>query len=261
MSDAMPSFHPIDQQHGPDQNAGSVLISRIRQLLDRNHFNAAALLLPTLEKRGVDPGIVQVLAASIAFARGDRDAGEQIIAAGLTAHPESPPLLCLRAEMSLTDQSWVEAAKSSAEAVIADPCNAVAKSMLGRALLELGKVEQADACLREALEMMPHDLATLTGLARVAPDQAEAALTSFLDDAAPVNDLHNEIGIHHLLISLLIGRGEYEGATRRIRDLVSRGRATVDTSLLAVQAAVNTGNWVEATSLFNTTTRHLPRHA
>lgn len=255
-SDSSPQEPPKTDIPPPKVN--QPLIDRVLQLVGRGQFNAAALLLPTLERRGVDPGFVQAMAASIALARGDRDAAERIIDVALSDHPANSALLCLKAEMRLAERLWVDAALASADAIIAEPHHAGAKSALGRALLELGKAEQATTCLLEALETMPHDLPTLTGLSRAAPSEAEAVLTKLVDEDS---DRQDALGLHHTLISLLIARGDFAGATSRIRRLATQGVANMDTSLLAVQAAVGTGNWAEATSLFNATTSHLPRHA
>lgn len=259
MSDAK----PIATSTVSVQSTSVALVSRIRQLIERGHFNAAALLLPTLDKRGTDPGIVLTLSACISIAQGDRDEARRIVSAGLAEHPEDPTLLCFKAELNLAESNWVEAAKSAADAIIAAPENAVAKSMLGRALLALGKGEQAGACLLEALDKMPRDLVTLRALSQIAPGEVEAALGTLLaaECADTSDDMDDNIELEHLLISLMIARGDCAAATDRIKDIVRDGKATLDTGLLAVQAAINTGDWSEATSLFNTTTSHLPRHA
>jgi len=256
---ALPPASPCDA----DSNANQTLIDRIRELIVRGQLNAARLLLPILEKRGIDPGTVQAIAASIALAGGDRSSARQIIDAALTTTPGNPALLCLRANMKLAENAWVEAALASADAIIAAPQDAHAKSLLGRALLELGKTEQAATCLREAMESQPRDLPTLAGLSRAAPGEAEAALTRLIAEDEDATDpaTRVDINLYHSLIALLITRGDHAGATERIRQLAANGKANLDTSLLAVQAAVGTGNWSEVTSLFNTATSHLPRNA
>lgn len=242
---------------------GRVLFARIRQLIDQGQVNAASLLLPTLEKRGEDPGAIAALSASIEFVRGNRARAKEIIAEGVAAYPDNSILLCFCAEIDLDERDWVGAAKAASEAVIVDPRNSTAKSILGRALLELGHVADAATCLREALADMPANFEALAGLSRSAPAEAEEALHGILhhgeasDDGSGEDDLR----LRHLYISVLIDRGAYKDATDQIRRLVADGRADLDTSLLAVQAAVGTGNWEVATTLFSDNTRNLPRHA
>lgn len=136
--------------------------------------------------------------------------------------------------------------------------HAGAKAVLGRVLIEIGETDQATICLREALEAVPRDLPTLAGLCRAAPAEAESALIRLLEHD---DNNDNMLALHHTLIGLLIGRGNFAAAARRIRDLTASRKANVDTGLLAMQAAVGAGNWIEATLLFDATAGHLPRNA
>jgi predicted Zn-dependent protease len=263
----MPDSH-LNAQLRPNISGNSpsvarVLFNRIRQLIDQGQVNAAALLLPTLEKRGEDPGAIAALSASIEFIKGNSARAKEIISNGIIAYPTNSILLCFMSEIYLGEKNWVEAAKAASEAVIVDPRNATAKSILGRALLELGHVSDAATCLREALDDMPANFEALAGLSRSAPAEAEDALRGVLreNDAGSDSSREDDLKLRHLFISVLIERGSYKDATDQIRRLVADGRADLDTSLLAVQAAVGTGNWDEATSLFSNNTRNLPRHA
>ncbi|EGO94355.1 MULTISPECIES: lipopolysaccharide assembly protein LapB [unclassified Acidiphilium] len=248
---------------GDNSSVNRVLFARVRQLIDQGQVNAASLLLPTLEKRGENPGTIVALSAAIEFVKGRHARAKEIVSDGLAAFPENSIILCFSAEISLEEKNWVEAAKAASEAVVADPRNSTAKSILGRALLELGHIDDAATCLREVLDEMPSNFLALAGLCRSAPAEAEDTLRNILQDSdeehsdRPQDDLR----LRHLLISVLIERGAYTEATDQIRRLVAEGRANLDTSLLAVQAAVGTGNWDEATLLFSDNTRNLPRHA
>lgn len=263
----MPDRHPNAQLHPKfgdnSQSVGRVLFARIRQLIVQGQVNAAMLLLPTLERRGEDPGAIAALSASIEFIKGNGARAKEIISNGIAAYPENSILLCFSAEINLDEKNWVEAAKAASDAVVVDPRNATAKSILGRALLELGHVSDAATCLREALDDMPANFEALAGLSRSAPTEAEDALRGILQDSDAGSDSSREddLRLRHLFISVLIERGAYKDATDQIRRLVAEGRADLDTSLLAVQAAVGTGDWDEATSLFSNNTRNLPRHA
>lgn len=240
-----------------------ILLNRITQLIERGQINAASLLLPSLRRHGEESGVIVVLEAMITLRQGDRESAKQIVANALSEHPDNPLLLRMSAEMSLDGQDWVEAAKAAAEAVVLDPTDATAKSMLGRALIELGHDEDGNVCLREALVDMPDNLQALAALARTSPGEAEAAINAALDRLGLCLEVDQvrRLKLSHILISILLARGAYADASVCISGLVADGIADLDTCLLAVQAAGSTGNWEEATALFNSTTRSLRHHA
>ena len=243
-------------------NIREILRNRVRQLIERGQTNAATLLLPSLRRHGEDFGMIVVLEAMILNSRGDRGRAKQIVADALIKHPGHPLLLRMTAEMSLDEHDWVEAAKASAEAIVSNPRDATSKSMLGRALLELGQEDEGNICLREALVDMPDNLQILCALARSAPGEAEVATKAALDrfKSRADGDQAQRLELTHVLISSFLARGAFEEASSLISDLAVDGIANLDTCLLAVQTATNTGNWEEATTLFNTATRSLPRH-
>ncbi|WP_201729227.1 hypothetical protein [Acidocella sp. C78] len=238
-----------------------IIRNRVRQLIERGQLNAAALLLPSLRRLGEDFGMIAVLEAMIQFSLGDRGRAKQIVADALIEHPGHPLLLRMTAEISLDEHDWIEAAKASAEAITFNPRDATSKSMLGRALLELGQEDEGVVCLREALVDMPDNLQILRALARSAPGEAEIATKAALDrfGSRADGDQTQKLELTHVLISSLLARGAFEEASSLISDLIIDGIANLDTCLLAVQVATNTGNWEEATTLFNAATRSLPR--
>jgi tetratricopeptide (TPR) repeat protein len=251
------------QQKADQPQVYDIILNRIKQLIERDQINAAALLIPSLRRYGVDAGVIIVLEAMIEFRQGNHDRAKQIVADALIEHPANPLLLRMSSEISLGEHNWVEAAKAAAEAVVLDPNDATAKSMLGRALIELGYSEDGNTCLREALAEMPDNLQVLGALARNAPGEAEAAIK------AALTRLGSGFGVDHaeklklsnILISILLERGAFVDASACIGELVADGIADLDTCLLAVHAAGSTGKWDEATALFNSTTRSLRHHA
>lgn len=231
------------------------LVQRVRSLIARGQINAASLLLPTLQKLCADQGDVAIIMAEIALARGDNASATVVIDRGLAATPQSVDLLVLRARLNLSNRDLVGAALAAADAVTADPLNARAKSILGQALVELGQMDQAATCLREALDDMPGDMAALTALTRAAPVEAEAAIRGALSHD------NDNVGMRNALIGVLLARGNIDAATVEIKNLTVCGQADAQTALLAVQVAVDQENWSEAAALFSKSTLHLPRHA
>ncbi|MDD2877263.1 MAG: hypothetical protein PHT60_11750 [Acidiphilium sp.] len=240
----------------PDEkNYAATLLQRVRILIERGQLNAASLLLPTLDTLYPNQDAGAIIAAEIALARGNITEASTAIDRGLANTPQSAGLLILRARLNLLSRDLIGAALAAADAVTAEPANAEAKSLLGRALLELGMKEQATICLREALGDMPHDVLTLTALSRASPADAEAAIRRALLSGT------NDTTMRNALIGVMLARGDIDGATAEIKNLTVSGTADAQTSLLAVQAAVDSENWGDAVSLFNQSTVHLPRHA
>ncbi|MDD2861196.1 MAG: tetratricopeptide repeat protein [Acidiphilium sp.] len=242
-------------QEATPPDFSTTLIERIRSLIGRGQFNAASLLLPTLEKLGVPAERISFLRVEIALGRGDQDAARSAIDAGLARDPHSADLLVLRARFALANRDLVGAALAAADAITAAPDHGAAKSLLGQALLALGQTEQAVICLREAADELPGDPGTIEALTTAAPREAVAAIREWIAGG------HAGTPIRNLLINALLAAGETEMATAEIRTLTAAGLGDGQTSLLAVKAAIDAENWSEATTLFNATTRHLPRHA
>jgi Flp pilus assembly protein TadD len=250
---------PLDQrqtgqpQPGPDYPI--LVLNRVRGLLGRGQYNAASLLIPTLEKIGVAPDEIATLKVEIAQGRGDGSTAAAILDEALLRMPNCAALLVLRARMSLSNGDRVGAALAAAEAITAAPSNARAKSLLGQALLELGQTEQATICLIEAIDAMPDDGPTLAALVRVAPEAAETAIRKTIANGRTDTVTRNN------LINVLLAVSNFEGARQEIADLTCKGAADANTGILAVRLAVDQEDWGEADSLFQQSTLHLPRHA
>jgi tetratricopeptide (TPR) repeat protein len=242
-------------QTSADTDKWRIVLNRVQGLLARGQYNAAALLLPTLEKLGVPPDAVAGLHVEIALGRRDHQAAAAALDDALRHMPGSAGLLVLRAQMSLASGDRVGAALAAAEAITAEPGNAPAKSLLGQALLDLGKTEQAAICLTEAIDSMPDDGPTLAALIRVAPDVATVAIRRVIAAGRTDTVTRNS------LIGALLAGGDFDGARHEIASLTGTGAADANTGLLAVRVAIEQENWAEATGLFQQSTGHLPRHA
>lgn len=226
-----------------DPGFGVTLVGRMRALLDRGQIGAAELLLPILEKRGDVRESAVAIKAEIALARGRTQHAAEILAQGLERFPADPALLVLRAEIGFSERDFVTAAVSAAEAVIAQPANAEAKSLLGRALLELGRTDQAAICLREACQAMPTHAPTRLALARAAPEDGETILRSGIA-AAP-----SDIALRNALIRTLLAQNALEAAQTELITALDIGCRDIETQLLAIEVAARVADWAEAARL------------
>ncbi|MBW4034431.1 MAG: tetratricopeptide repeat protein [Proteobacteria bacterium] len=245
---------PVVSQTSPPDFSAS-LVQRVRSLIGRGQINAASLLLPTLQKLCPDHADIALIKLEIALARGNLADAKSAIDQGLTESPNSAPLLVLRARLNFQNRDMVGAALAAADAVIADPTNPSAKSVLGQALLELGQTEQAAICLRDALADMPTDMSSLTALTRAAPADAVAMIRAAIAAGS------DNAGMRNALIGALLEASDTDAADIEIRAMTVGGLANAQTGILAIQSAVKSGRWTEATELFGKSTAHLPRHA
>ena len=238
----MPDLAPIGSVQ-IDPGFGVTLVGRMRALLARGQIGAAELLLPTLEKRLEVQESAIAIKAEIALARGRIKHATEILDQGLERFPADPALLVLRAEIGISERDFVTAAVSAAEAVIAQPASAEAKSLLGRALLELGRTDQAAICLREACQAMPTHAPTRLALARAVPDHAESILRSGIA-AAP-----SDIALRNALIRVLLAQDAVEAAQTELATAIDAGCRDFETQLLAIEVAARVANWAEAARL------------
>ena len=226
-----------------DTGFGITLVARMRALITRGQIGAAELLLPTLEKLTGAQASAVAIEAEITLARGLTKRAAQILDQGLERFPTDAVLLTLRAEIGVAECDFVAAALTAAEAVTAKPDSAEAKSLLGRALLELGRKEQAAICLREACNAMSTHTPTRLAFARASPEEAGSILRAGIA-AAP-----SDIALRNALIRALLAQDELEAAQNEVKATIDSGCCDIETRLLAIEAAARTANWAEAARL------------
>ena len=234
---------------------GAKLIERVRALVARGQLGAAELLLPTLAKLANEKAGVARIEAEIALARGNTNHAADIIDRGLACCPTDGGLLILRAHIALTGRDFAGAARAAADAVNERPDCAEAKSLLGCALVELGKADQAAICLREALRAMPTHTPTLLALARAAPADAEFVLRARIAAGCSSALFRNA------LIRVLLVRQDLDAAHTEMNILFKSGEADIETRLLAVEAAGLAGNWAQAATFCDNTEADRVVHA
>jgi tetratricopeptide (TPR) repeat protein/glycosyltransferase involved in cell wall biosynthesis len=142
------------------------LLSRVRRL---SRSGRAVEALPMLDRLARVPGRLAEAAAAQAeafLALGRPEEAEAVADCVAAAGVPDPALLALRAEARLARGNHRGAMADAAELVMADPACPRAKALLGRALLEAGRFDEAVLLLLgQALAVSPEDRSARTALA------------------------------------------------------------------------------------------------
>lgn len=160
-----------------------VLAMKARVLLGQRRPSAAQPLIRALRPAGAESAIAVELEARLLFAQGRAPEAIAVLDAGLDEAGPHAALYVTRAELRLHVGDAVGAARDAAEAVILARGNATAKALLGRSLLQLGRVADAVPCLDEALGSLPHAMQVRLDLvaaldAAAQPEAAESVLAA-----------------------------------------------------------------------------------
>lgn len=223
------------------------IIDRTRELIRRGQYQAATLLLPALAALGPDLPWQAEIEAELACAQQQFEKVMIITEAALHRWPNSVPLLAARSEAALACGDRIVACVAAADAVINDPQLVHAKVLLGRALLALGKTEQAAICFREALSQNPNDLTVRRMMAEAAPNEAVALLRDGIKIHA------NNIDIRNALIRCLLDQNHVKAASDAADEAIELGVANATTRLFAIEAAGCNLNWSKAAALCDDT--------
>ncbi len=215
----------------PANEAGARLLARARVLAASGRPEAARPLLSAVRRLGVDAGEVDRLEARLLMRSGQTQAALALLDAALARAGASPDLRLIRAEMRLLADDAAGAAADAAEAVISDPADPTAKSMLGIALAELGRLDDALPCLREAARAEPDNPMFCLALARAqevtgSPELARATL----DDG--IARVPASLRLRNAALRLAIAQGAFADAV----ELAETGRRTglLDACLLGM---------------------------
>lgn len=158
---------------------------RAESLLRQGRVLAARPLVAALGRMQAAPDRLADLRARLAILEGRLgDATAELdcaIAAMAGGGPRLAPLYRLRADVRIRGGDWAGAAADAADAVIADRTDPLSKALLGVTLTELGRHEDAIACLSEAIAGAPLTVAYHTALAEAyarahRPGEAAAVL-------------------------------------------------------------------------------------
>ncbi len=132
----------------------AILAARARTLLAAGRPAAAGPLIAALRSRLAGSAELAELEARLHLAQGDPAAARAVLDPVVAAEP-CTSLLLVRAEARLRCDDAAGAAADAAEAVISAPDHPDAKTVLGIALIDLGRNADAIPCLDEAVAARP----------------------------------------------------------------------------------------------------------
>jgi predicted TPR repeat methyltransferase/thioredoxin-like negative regulator of GroEL len=221
------------------------LRNRAAQLIEAGRIAAARPLLAAAQALGAPSPELTLIGARIALASGAWDQALQELDSGIVAAPSHAGLRKCRADVRQRKGDLEGAARDAAEAVIFDPGDPQAKAILGAAMLDLGRVADAVACLREAVADAPRDLDYREALASALEESgdADAALAVLTDGIAlcPAS-----VAIHNAAILLCVRWRDFNQAVQLAEAARSRGIADACTFGLKGHALSTIGRHDEA---------------
>ena len=157
------------------------LVLQAERLLRSGRLDAARNTVAALRHGFPDAPEADEIEARLCMAEGALPDAIQLLDGALDRAPQSATMLLLRAEARALIDDHAGAAADAAEATILEPGDARAKAILGIALIELGQLPDAIACLGEAVRQAPGLSPAWQGLAEamVRVGDAEAAASVY----------------------------------------------------------------------------------
>jgi predicted TPR repeat methyltransferase len=221
------------------------LRNRAAQLADAGRFGAARPLLAAALALGPPSPELTMLSARIALGSGAREQALLELDNGIADAPAHAGLRKCRADARQRMGDRDGAARDAAEAVIIDSTDPEAKAILGVALLDLGCVADAAACLGEAVAGAPNDLTYREALASALekaghPDAALRVLTDGIV-LSPAS-----VQMRNAAILLCIRRRDFSQAVRLGEQARSLGIADACTFGMQGHALSSLGNHEQA---------------
>ena len=131
------------------------LRDRAVRLIDAGRLAAARPLLAAAQLLAPPSPELTLTGARLALGSGAWEQALRELDRGIAAAPTHPGLRKCRADLRQRMGDRDGSARDAAEAVICDPADPQAKAILGAALLDLGRVGDAVACLAEAVAGAP----------------------------------------------------------------------------------------------------------
>jgi predicted TPR repeat methyltransferase len=216
------------------QPTAAALLARVRALAGSGRIKAARPLLAAARRRGADPDEADLIEGGLllhAVRVGDALA---LFDAAVARNPEHSALREARARARLLADDPLGAACDAAEAVTFAPADPAAKATLGIAMSELGHLDDAMACLAEAVRADPRNHGFRLALAHTLDqagqlDAAEATLEAGIALApAAASPLWSAAARRAIAL------GDFGKALALCR--AARGAGVVDPCLLGMQA-------------------------
>jgi predicted TPR repeat methyltransferase/thioredoxin-like negative regulator of GroEL len=218
------------------------LRKRVAQLIHAGRTGAARPLLAAA--RALSPAPcpdTALLASRLALRDGDMPQALRELDAAITAFPDHAGLRKGRAELHQMAENLDGAARDAAEAVILDRHDAEAKAILGAALLDLGRVKDAVACLTEAVASTPTAVSYREALATALErdGRAEAAF-NVLSEGIAISPAG--ITLRNAATLLSLRRRDFSGAVRLAEQARAAGIADAVTFGMKGHALASLGD-------------------
>jgi predicted TPR repeat methyltransferase len=159
-----------------------ILTRRVREMVGAGRLLAARPLLAALRSMGVAAAETAEIEGRLLLREGRLAEALAVLDAALAGGAVAALHVC-RAEARMQADDTVGAAADAAEAVILDRADPQAKAVLGVALIELGRPDEALPCLRSAIAALPDRVAYRQALAAAEercgdPEMAAATLAA-----------------------------------------------------------------------------------
>jgi predicted TPR repeat methyltransferase len=164
-------------------DTGSTLLRHAGACLRAGHLGAARAAVAALRQCADAPPALAETEARLCLAEG-RMADAIAVLDGALAAVDSAGLRLLRAEARAAAGDLKAAAADAAEALLQAPGDGRAKAMLGVLMIELGRHDDAVACLRDAVQSAPRLTAAWRGLAEAHSRRGDEAAAGATFDAA-----------------------------------------------------------------------------
>jgi predicted TPR repeat methyltransferase/thioredoxin-like negative regulator of GroEL len=201
-----------------------------------------------------------LLAARLSLRDGDHDTARHQLDAAIARFPADGGLWKCRADAHLWMHHSEAAARDASEAVVLDRDDPEAKALLGTALLALGRVRDAVACLDEAIATVPDAPKWREALAAAleADGDVDTALRVLHDGMAlaPSN-----IGLRNAAMLVCIRRHDFRGAVRLAQDARMAGIGDACTFGMMGHALASLGDHESASNAYQEALKLGPQDA
>jgi predicted TPR repeat methyltransferase len=179
------------------------LCDRAGALLEAGRSGAARPLVAAARKLALPSPQLTILAARMAIADGAWKQAKMELDEAIKTLPSHAELYKCRADVRSRLGDPEGAARDAAEAVILDPADPQGKAILGTALLNIGRIAEAVACMLEALAARPSDpiLRTTLATALQAAGDPDTA-TQVLSDGIALNPASTDLRNAAILLCL-----------------------------------------------------------
>ena len=155
---------------------GAALASAAQSALDGGRLLACRAMIEAARARGNARDAIDELEIRLLLAEGQPATAIDLADRAIAAAPSSWALRCLRADAKLGASDTAGAALDAAEALHLAPTETLPKAVLGAAMLMLGRLADAHACLKEAVAASPRHVGYRLALARTLAGEGEPGL-------------------------------------------------------------------------------------